>query len=562
MHDYEEEITQQADDDLMKSDDFSFDPEESERELKPIGKKKRSKRDIFHTAPLVNRIAAISIDLIVVYLIYWTVAFIYRAIVFGNGSVPIPVLGLHSIILHSIFILITFIYFLIFEFTLTATIGKMLSSIRIRTKDGRLPSFSSILLRNIFKPVDLILFPLLITGLMFEKMALRQRLGDLVSKTVVVKPQRERQKIAVPNEHLLASATSRSLAFLIDLTIAAVGIFGLILLISANKPTMNQIIIVLLPVILFSIFFLPEMVFGCSFGKFLFGIRICNEDGSSVAPASAVIRTIMRLVDTNPFGYISMLTSLRKQRPGDAAAGTIVIKHKRSFVPLIGNLALVIILLAMLSFGFQNSDNILEEGIPKNLFPKFSSSGLNQWRSQEQRSMRLFIPKLKFVSSSGSDVEREPIYDPGEEIYFIFELINFNIKDGRTWLKEDIDIVYPSEDNLKLENFLEVKERANPKIPLKVENSIQLNSKSPPGRYGITVTLRDMIKGDSTQKIGYFYVTSTDSNTSSINNNTPAPGGSPVQNQPVERDAPQLKSEPIMPSNPKVPVLNRFQGNN
>ena len=69
---------------------------------------------------------------------------------------------------------------------------------------------------------------------------------------------------------------------------------------------------------------------GRSVGKFVFGLRVVGADGAPEAPRQAVVRGLVALVDVYAsLGFlaaVSAMTSPASQRPGDLAAGTVVIR--------------------------------------------------------------------------------------------------------------------------------------------------------------------------------------------------------------------------------------------
>lgn len=72
---------------------------------------------------------------------------------------------------------------------------------------------------------------------------------------------------------------------------------------------------------------------GRTFGKALMRIAVVSTDGTPITFLSAVIRNVLRLVDSLPGTYFvaiaSALSTKRSQRVGDLAAGTIVIHQGR-----------------------------------------------------------------------------------------------------------------------------------------------------------------------------------------------------------------------------------------
>jgi uncharacterized RDD family membrane protein YckC len=69
---------------------------------------------------------------------------------------------------------------------------------------------------------------------------------------------------------------------------------------------------------------------GSSPGKWLVGLRVVRLDGLRIGMRASCIRNLMRAADVLPSSYVvgltSMLISLRSQRLGDLAAGTLVVR--------------------------------------------------------------------------------------------------------------------------------------------------------------------------------------------------------------------------------------------
>lgn len=92
---------------------------------------------------------------------------------------------------------------------------------------------------------------------------------------------------------------------------------------------------------LMSLIFLPAMCYsllmhsifnGRTVGKMLLKMRVVRIDGSPVHWSNYLVRWMLRLVDiwivAGSIGLLSILFSERRQRVGDAAAGTVVISTK------------------------------------------------------------------------------------------------------------------------------------------------------------------------------------------------------------------------------------------
>lgn len=79
-------------------------------------------------------------------------------------------------------------------------------------------------------------------------------------------------------------------------------------------------------------YILLEGTYGQTVGKMVVKIRVVHEDGSKIGYGAAAIRTILRYIDEIPFiipyllGAILIWSSDKKQRLGDHAAHTVVVK--------------------------------------------------------------------------------------------------------------------------------------------------------------------------------------------------------------------------------------------
>ncbi len=82
----------------------------------------------------------------------------------------------------------------------------------------------------------------------------------------------------------------------------------------------------------FFYFVLLQGAYGQTVGKMAVKIKVVREDGSKIDYVDAAVRTILLLIDAIPYvipfllGAILIWTSDRKQRLGDRAAHTIVVK--------------------------------------------------------------------------------------------------------------------------------------------------------------------------------------------------------------------------------------------
>ena len=75
-----------------------------------------------------------------------------------------------------------------------------------------------------------------------------------------------------------------------------------------------------------------EATQGATLGKMALGLRVVKIDGSPISWRESIIRNVLRIIDSL-FGYlvgaILVWNSPLRQRLGDRAAGTVVVRRRR-----------------------------------------------------------------------------------------------------------------------------------------------------------------------------------------------------------------------------------------
>ncbi|MCA9816528.1 MAG: RDD family protein [Candidatus Obscuribacterales bacterium] len=148
----------------------------------------------------------------------------------------------------------------------------------------------------------------------------------------------------------LAGIGNRILAYLIDMTIVAMillllGMMDMAIYLAATyfklpteaKETLVMTISVVAIFVSFFLFFGYHIFFegtwqGQSPGKRLAGIRVIENNGQPVSWSSVFIRNIVRVFDNGMMliGLLTMLINKNEKRLGDLAAGTLVIRERKS----------------------------------------------------------------------------------------------------------------------------------------------------------------------------------------------------------------------------------------
>lgn len=79
----------------------------------------------------------------------------------------------------------------------------------------------------------------------------------------------------------------------------------------------------------FVYYFFSELVLrGQTIGKRVLGVRVVKANGFSLDPLSLLIRNVFRFIDHLPPLWSVPVLSTRTQRPGDMAAGTLVVRER------------------------------------------------------------------------------------------------------------------------------------------------------------------------------------------------------------------------------------------
>jgi uncharacterized RDD family membrane protein YckC len=128
-----------------------------------------------------SRFAAQVVDTIVLIVLY----FVVGSLMFGGPS--FDVYGADAVTFGAIYLVIGFLYFAVLEGFKGATVGKMLVKIKVVREDGSPCGFGPSVVRNILRIIDGLPFLYIIGMILISRSNKKQRLGDSLGKTVVVK---------------------------------------------------------------------------------------------------------------------------------------------------------------------------------------------------------------------------------------------------------------------------------------------------------------------------------------------------------------------------------------
>lgn len=132
-------------------------------------------------------------------------------------------------------------------------------------------------------------------------------------------------------EQTPAKSSFRFFGFIIDLLVLMAYIFLVFVFedhLHLGMSTASLLLFVILPILIYQPV-CESLSGGQTLGKFLLRTRVVSVDGSSPSVGDFLLRWLLLPIDTLFFGAVgafTMLVTLRRQRLGDLAAGTMVIR--------------------------------------------------------------------------------------------------------------------------------------------------------------------------------------------------------------------------------------------
>ncbi len=127
------------------------------------------------------------------------------------------------------------------------------------------------------------------------------------------------------------ASKSRIVAFIIDNLVACLVAF---LTVGALHSANGMLSGTVLCVAYLAYFFLFELLWSRTPGKFMQGLVVVSADGNRAGFKAHLVRTLARVFEANPFllggipAGIAIVSSDRKQRIGDLLAGTLVVSKR------------------------------------------------------------------------------------------------------------------------------------------------------------------------------------------------------------------------------------------
>lgn len=130
-----------------------------------------------------RRFVAILVDSILLGIVFGVIGALFGQFHASGGSVSVSLTGVPAVLTFVIF----FLYFIVLEAALGATLGKLLLGIRVVNVDGSRISWGASILRNILRIIDALPFAYILGAILIWTSPRKQRLGDRAARTVVVR---------------------------------------------------------------------------------------------------------------------------------------------------------------------------------------------------------------------------------------------------------------------------------------------------------------------------------------------------------------------------------------
>lgn len=454
-------------------------------------------------ATLRERFTAFFIDSIFLFYLYWLYASIYARLFLGAWGAGVPYTGWHGLSLHGSFLLIAFIYYFVMEGIFLVTIGKFICWMSVRKKSFDAASLLATFIRNLLRIVDYIL--IVPSVFLMEMTSFKQRFGDLIAGTTVIKKFSDSPETYKVLPSGLASASGRTVALFVDLLLFIPFIAGYALILSPEYPFISRWLLLFAPLVIIIYFVLIEMVSETSPGKWLMGYITCQDNGERLKIEGSIVRTIWRLLDTNPAGLLCLFISSSRQRPGDTAAGTVVLKRPRRAKGAASILIAIALAAITLYAGMTNGANFLSPKFKINFLPNISI--IEDMGISAPKYDTVIVEHFRFAANEPNNYRVPPTFAAGETVYLVFELNGYKKNDRDVWLQEDLAVKYPDGTiGLKQENIVDYKEVLKGSGPVELTNNITLPLNAVPGTYQILITIRDMIGAKEATEVQNFFV--------------------------------------------------------
>jgi uncharacterized RDD family membrane protein YckC len=246
------------------------------------------------------------------------------------------------------------LYFVLGEGLWGRSVGKLIMGTAVVDAAGQAAGLLKAVARTVLRIVEVNPVSLCLpAGIAFAASRRRQRLGDMLARTYVVrvvdlKAVRNGLPPALSAQAATRAQTVAERANPVSLLVlraigAQIDILVILMLLIVPTAILGKehlsdrvwdYIIVFWLVALIAYFVVFEALWGRTLGKLVTGTIVIDRDGRAPGFTKAIARTLLRLIEVNPLligglpAGIALLVTKRHQRMGDLLAGTYVVRKK------------------------------------------------------------------------------------------------------------------------------------------------------------------------------------------------------------------------------------------
>lgn len=466
-----------------ENEEYSPFEEEAEDEGTPTGQHPLS------IGTLRDRLSAAFLDLLFCGYLFCSTLLIFNYFFTGDFLAPYPTLGNPALWFHLTSGVVLFLYYFVSEALFHTTLGKFFCRMTVRQTSGKQASLFSILLRNLFRPLDLAL-ALLPTWILLDQTRKHQRIGDILAGTCVMKQYASPPRLQRTTGELL-NASQRFFVDAGDHFLVAIWLTGFLLWLDYQRPLFSFAVLVSLPVL----YLLWQSVWWRFFQQspvqWIFGAGLTNESGGPVRFSQTIIRSIGFLADLLLFP--TLFLSKHHQSFSDFLASTKVVTQNRFRKTIKGILGAVLIMGVTWFVGLSNPRNITTPFFKADFFSQLFQR--QHPISQTMQKPKLEIERFAFLKADRKTPRGSAEFQAGEMIYFAFDVIGYAARDDKAWIVEDLVLRFPDHSiGFKKQEIVEYHQvPTEPGKPIEVFNPLKLPDKATPGFYTLVLILHDKI---------------------------------------------------------------------
>ncbi len=130
-----------------------------------------------------RRFIAVLVDLVILSVIDYLISMAFGGVQTAGGSISVSLTGFPMLIVA----LIPALYYVVLEAVMGGTLGKMLLGMRIVKVDGSRVGLGASIIRNLLRIIDGLPFAYILGAILIWTSPYKQRLGDRVARTIVVR---------------------------------------------------------------------------------------------------------------------------------------------------------------------------------------------------------------------------------------------------------------------------------------------------------------------------------------------------------------------------------------